>query len=184
MENVTVILRDGSETTLEAWQKLYGLPIGSNSIGKHFSLNDSKIAENLRQYKKVVVNELLMRVMDAYRDMSGKPCILNAFNRSQKKQEELQNDDRFAAATYSPHVVYMAADIDTKDREDTINMAGLLITVAAKLGIKIRVGYKEYLNLPTPMTFVHIDVCPEYYAKGKPFHEIKHPVQWENQITW
>lgn len=181
---ITVILRDGTETTLAEWQKIYGLPVGSEQIGVYFSLQDGKIAENLRQYGKLVINELLIRVLDAYRKKTGVACILNSFNRSEAKQAELQNNPNFAAATFSPHVVFMAADINAVSSTETNYKAQTILQVAKELKIKIRVGWREYLNLKSPMTFVHVDVCPEYYAKGKPFHDRKHPVQWENEVTW
>lgn len=181
---ITVILKDGSETTLAEWQKIYGLPVGSEQIGKHFSLQDGKIAENLKQYGQLVINELLIRVLDAFRTKTGVACVLNSFNRSEAKQAELQNNPNFAAATYSPHVVFMAADISAVSASETRYKAQTLLHVAKELGIKIRVGFEQYLHLKTPMTFVHVDVCPEFYGVGKPYHDRKHPIQWENVITW
>lgn len=181
---ITVILKDGSETTLAEWQKIYGLVIGSESIGKHFTLTDSKIAENLRQYGKLVINELLIRVLDAFREKSGIPCVLNAFNRSEEKQKELQNDKRFAAAGTSPHVYFMAADIAAHSADDVHSKVAIMKEVGKELGIKIRIGFQQYLNLPSPMTFVHVDVCPEFYGIDKPYHGKPHPAPWENQITW
>lgn len=181
---ITVILKDGSETTLAEWQKIYNLPVGSESIGRHFTLSDPKLAENLKQYGKLVINELLIRVLDVFREKSGIPCILNAFNRSEEKQKELQADKRFAAAGTSPHVYFMAADINAHSAQDVKDKVAILLVVGKELGIKIRIGYQQYLNLPQPMTFVHVDVCPEYYGVGKPYYSRPHPKPWENQITW
>lgn len=187
---ITVILRDGTETTLAEWQRIYGLPVGSNKIGQYFSLEDEKIASNLAQYKKLVVNELLIRVLDAFRKRTGVACVLTAFNRSEEKQVELQklkNADgskAYAAATYSPHVVFMGADVQAASASETRYKASVFLQVAKELGIKIRVGFEQYLKLPRPMTFVHIDVCPEFFGVGKPYHDKFHPKVWEYEITW
>lgn len=181
---ITVILKDGSETTLAEWQKIYVLPVGSSKIGKFFSLEDKKITQNLDEYKKLVINELLMRVLDRFREITNEPCILNSFNRSEEKQKELQNNKDYAAAKYSPHCVYMAADVKTKTEAETITKAKVMIKVGKELGIKIRVGYMQYLELPKQMTFIHVDVCPEYYGVGKPYYAKPHPLQWQTEMTW
>ena len=181
---IEVVLKNGSKTTLEDWQKIYDLPVGSNKIGKFFSLEDTKIKSNLISNKKLVINELLMRVLDAYREETGVPCILLAFNRSPEKQQALINNPKFEAAVNSPHVVYMAADIDTVSAEDSEKKAASLEKVAKKLGIKIRVGYKSYLRQVPQFTFIHVDVCCEYYAKGKPYHSVTHPYAWEVEARW
>jgi hypothetical protein len=54
--------------------------------------------------------------------------------------------------------------------------------VASIVNIKVRIGYNQYLE--AGQTFVHVDVCPEYYAPGKPWHALEHPAVWEKQITW
>ena len=76
----------------------------------------------------------------------------------------------------------MAADIDTSSEQDTYDTVSLLNKAARQLELKIRLGYNLYLA--DGNTFVHVDVCPEYYGKGKPFWTHKHPSQWENSITW
>jgi hypothetical protein len=196
---VKIILRDGSETTLGTWQGMYGLEVGSDKIGNYFSIKEQKFAQNLREHGYLVVNELLIRVMDLAREKDKKSWTINAFNRSDKDQVRLQNDPNYAAAKYSPHVVNMAADIgcsvfDIENKKNVLNpirsklevfnKVELLQEAAKELGIKVRVGYREYLLLKNPMYFVHVDVCPEFFVKGKPFHSRPHPVQWENVVTW
>jgi hypothetical protein len=179
------------------------LPVGSDKIGKYFSLKDIKIAQNLAMHNYLIINEPLMRVMDLSREMDGVAWILNAYNRSNADQLRLQNDPRYEAAKYSPHEVNMATDINCAkfdkvvrngktelvlnaeaSRKEVYRKVGIIQTAAKKLGIKVRIGYKQYLSQAIPMYFVHIDVCPEYYPAGKPFHNHKHPVQWESEITW
>lgn len=187
---ITVILRDGSETTLAEWQKIYGLPVGSEQIGIYFSLQDGKIASNLAQYKKLVVNELLIRVLDAFRKKTEVACVLTAFNRSEDKQKELQKKKNadgskvYAAATNSPHVYFMGADVAAASASETRYKAQVFLQVAKELNIKIRVGWEQYLKLPTPMTFIHIDVCPEYYGVGKPYYDKCPAEPWRYEITW
>lgn len=206
---ITVILRDGSETTLAEWQKIYGLPVGSDNIGRHYTLHDSKIAENLRDNKFLVINELLIRVADLEREKNAEPSILNAFNRSHAKQISLQNElnpdgsHKYEAAKYSPHEVFMAIDkscskFDTiekngvkskvfnlqKTKEEVAQTVKFLKEAAKELGIKIRIGWKLYQNQSIPMYFVHYDVCAMYYGKGMPFNSRPHPWEWEVEAEW
>lgn len=199
--NVIIVKRDGTEETLEQWQLRYGLEVGSDNIGVFFSLREDKFQQNLRDYGVLVVNELLIRFMDGYRAMTDVPTVVNAFNRNDAKQQALRHSG-FRAATYSPHVVKMAGDLDTPGIDDLkeefpklskselweravkINRhrVELAKQVSKKLGIKIRIGSEQYLK--DGNTFIHVDVCPEYYAPGKPFHDQKHPVQWESELRW
>lgn len=181
--NVVVISRSGHEMTLKEWQKFYGLSVDSDFIGAYFSLSELRFKKDMERYGKLVVNELLMRVLDRFRSKVGVPVTINAFNRDEAKQAELKAQG-FRAATVSPHVVCMAADIDTKSSAQTDSWVAILQAVAIELGIKVRIGYKQYQAEPTPQTFIHVDVCPEYYAAGKPFHSKAHPAVWEKQITW
>lgn len=180
-DKVIVVLRDGTETTLENWQKMYGLKPGSDSIGRFFSLKDKRLAADIKEYGKLVVNELLIRVLDAYREATGEPAIINSFNRNDAKQKSLV-EAGFRAAVFSPHVEKMASDVDTVSKEQTYKRVEILREVAAQLRIKIRIGFQEYLN--KGQTFIHIDVCPEFYAPGKPYNQKIHPAAWEMAISW
>lgn len=176
--NVKIITRAGTEINLPEWQAQYN--IANEQIGRNFSLTESRFKTDLVQYGELVVNELLMRFLDAFREAVG-PITINSFNRNQEKQNELKAEG-FKTAKYSPHVAKIAADIDTKTVEQTREWARKAKEVAAAIGIKIRVGSEQYIK--AGQTFIHVDVGPEYYAKGKPFHEQFHPVQWESQICW
>jgi len=178
---VKVILKGGREVSLVEWQRLYGLPEGSDKIGRYFSLKESRFINDLSAYGELIVNELLMRVLDGTREVADRPLTINSFNRNEEHQQELKQKG-FKAATYSPHVVKMAADIDTKDETETRYLVKVIKQVADVLGIKVRIGFQQYLN--AGQTFVHVDVCPEYYGKGKVYHSTFHPAAWENSITW
>lgn len=179
---VKVILKNGTETTLEAWQKLYGLPVGSDKIGFFFGTKDPKIKQDINDYGVVVINEMLIRLLDAFRKRVDRPVNINAFNRNEAKQKQLLKSG-YRAATYSPHVVYMAADIDTLTALQTRQWVEIMLSIAKELNIKIRVGFKKYLEIG--QTFIHVDVCPEYYAAGKPYHTQTHPQAWElSYLTW
>lgn len=180
-ENVVVISKSGHEMTLTEWQKYYGLTVGSKHIGVYFTLDEDEFQDNIRDYGKVVVNEILMKVLDRFRAKVGVPVIINAFNRDEAKQEQLRKDG-FRAAMVSPHVALMAADIDTTSNEQTEKWVVILQQVAIDLGVKIRIGYKQYQL--EHQTFIHIDVCPEFFGKDKPYHDRPHPSVWEKQITW
>jgi hypothetical protein len=188
MKNIKIILRSGEEISLEAWQKLYGLKVGSASFGHYFSYTEAKFAQNLRQYGKLIVNELLQRVLDELRIRSGKAVNISAYNRSDEKQEALLNakdangKPLYAAAANSPHVEYLAADIKTSSAAESRQLAKLLDEISKELGIKIRIGVEQYIK--KGQLFIHLDVCPEYFAKGKPFHNKKHPWQWEVEARW
>lgn len=187
---VIVIDRQGNQITLDQWQKIYGLPYNSTKIGKYFDLNEPRFQEDIRLYGEIVVNELLIRVLDQFREDVKRPININAFNRNQAKQNQLQKDG-FRAASVSPHVVLkdrsgyrngFAADVDTTSKEQTNKEVIILGKAAAKLRIKVRIGWKEYQELN--QTFIHVDVACEYYAFGKPWHNKQHPLAWERESRW
>lgn len=171
----------GELISLAEWQHLYGLEEGSDQIGKFFRATERKFAEDIQNYGELIVNEQLMRVLDHFRATLKAPVTINSFNRDENKQKALKEAGA-KAATYSPHVVKMAADIDTKSAEETRSRVRILQRCASELNIKVRIGYEQYLKAGS--TFIHVDVCPEYYAPGKPFHAHPHPAVWEKQITW
>ena len=175
MNIATIILATGEHVSLDIWQKLYGLKVGSAQIGKHFEIGERSIPNG------VIVSAILIQVLDQARIIKGKPVSLNSLSRTQTRQEELIAEGKRAAAT-SPHVVYMAADTDTTSAEETKQFVKQLKEAAQMLGFKIRIGWKKYIQ--DGDTFVHVDVCPEYYAKGKPYHHKPHPAAWEVEMEW
>lgn len=181
LNKVKVVLKNGSVVTLQEWQKLYGLKIGSDYVGKYFSLRDAKLRQDIFDYGELIVNEMLIRVLDEVRDLLGSPLYINSFNRNEEKQKELHNKG-YKTATVSPHVAKMAADLNCTSAADVRKLARLVQQAASGIGIKVRVGFQQYLN--EGMTFVHVDVCPEFYAPGKPFFSDPHPAVWEKSITW
>lgn len=180
IDKVKVILRDGTETTLPAWQEMYGLT-DIMKIGRYFSLRESRFMRDLELYGELVVNELLIRFIDGFRERVDHPVIVNSFNRNHAHQVELQKRG-FRAASISPHVVKMAMDIDTKNKEQTTEWVKALRPEKASSGIQARIGWKDYMD--AGQTFIHIDVCPEYYAPGKPYHSQPHPAVWEKATEW
>jgi hypothetical protein len=178
---ITIITRSGEEISLSAWQKAYGLEVGSAQIGKYFSATESRFAGDIQTFGKLVVNELLMIVMDEFRRRRGFAVNINSFNRTEAYQKQLTGEG-YRTATVSPHVALMAADIDTATADQTRSEAALLQQISLELGIRIRVGYADYLK--AGQTFIHVDVCPEYFGTGKPFHHHQHPKAWEQVLTW
>ena len=178
---VKIVTVHGSEIPLEKWQQIYGLEVGSDEIGRFFKATEPKFAEDIQRYSELVVNELLMRVLDHFRATIKQPIVINSFNRDEKKQHELQAAG-FKTATASPHVVKMAADIDTASAEQSREWATIMQSCAVELGIRVRIGVEQYIK--KGQTFIHVDVCPEYYGKSKPFNKQFHPVQWERVTTW
>lgn len=201
MNKVIIITREGKSITLEEWQRVYGLTVGSTQIAKYFSIEERRFALDIREFGKLVVNELLIRVMDGLREALDHSVNVNSFNRTQLKQRELKAKG-FRTATFSPHVALMAVDLDTPNIEDLrkinpklserelweiavkINREWVMMLnqVASILRIKVRIGSIKYLK--EKQTFIHLDVCPEFYAKGKVFNKQSHPVEWESELRW
>lgn len=180
--NVKILTLLGTYITLEQWQQQYGLEVGSDQIGKHFKYSEGKFKQDLEDYNELIICEPLMMVMDEIRTLSKKPFIVNSFNRNEAKQEQLKASG-FRAATTSPHVAKMACDMDTVSNSDTLAMVPLIQHAAENKNVKVRIGYRDYMR--AGQTFIHFDVCPEYYGKGKPFNHLPHPAVWEMiGLTW
>jgi hypothetical protein len=76
----------------------------------------------------------------------------------------------------------VAVDVDTKTDAQTLDWVKRIKDIAKRLGIKVRVGYKLYMK--EGKTFIHIDVCPMYFAKGCVWSKRTHPTVWEQEISW
>tara|TARA_R110000868_G_scaffold96848_8_gene266373 strand:+ start:814 stop:1323 length:510 start_codon:yes stop_codon:yes gene_type:complete len=145
-------------------------------IGKYFDVSEPRFQEDIRLYGEVVICDLLFKVLNRYRDLKGVSVNLNSLNRDRKKQEQLLRDG-FRAAKVSPHEYFLAADVDTIDQADTLKSVPIMRQAAKDLGIKIRIGWQDYLK--AGQSFLHVDVCAEYFGKGKVWNKNSHPVQWE-----
>lgn len=178
-DKVFGLLNDGREIPLPEWQFINGL--SGAQIGRHFYYTESKFLENIQDYGKLVVSAQLMAVADKYRDMKGMPVRVNSFNRSRSKQEQLLKDG-YKAAQVSPHEYFLAMDVDTDTEHETRLNAAMIREAAKQLGIKVRIGFEQYLK--AKQTFIHFDVCPEFFGKEGVWYSKPHPKQWENEITW
>ncbi|HEY3403890.1 MAG TPA: hypothetical protein VGK59_10915 [Ohtaekwangia sp.] len=180
---VKIITLSGTEVALEEWQDLYGggQLKGTDKFGLYFSATEQRFAKDIQEYGQLIVNEALIRVLDHFRHTLKLPVTINSFNRDENKQKSLA-EAGYRTATHSPHVVKMAADIDTSSPEETRSRVRILQRCAQELGFKVRIGYEQYLTEGS--TFIHVDVCPEFYAPGKPFHNKPHPAVWEKQTVW
>jgi len=177
-DSIIIVKSDLTEITLKEWQKEYGL--SGTQIGKHYSYMERTFRRNIEDYGSLVVYADLMRVLDAYREISGKPCRVASFNRSEAKQEDLRRRGYKAAKT-SPHVAKMAADVDLLTEAEVREAVAHMHMAAAQTGVKCRFGWRTYLP---KQTFVHLDVCPEYYGKGGLLSHTPHPKVWEAEIEW
>jgi hypothetical protein len=175
MSTATVILRSGVEIPLKQWQESYGLKPYSNQIGKHFSIGERSISD------KCKFSELLILVMDETREQWGKSLSLNSFDRTKAKQQELIKEG-YRAAANSTHEWALAVDIDTTSNGETDKLVALIEQVSSKLNIKVRIGWQDYKS--KGQTFVHVDVGPEYFAKGKPYYMMKFPAPWATEARW
>lgn len=171
----TIILATGEHVSLDVWQDIYGLKKGTSQIGKYFNVGDANIPNG------IIISGMLIQVMDQARILKGAALNVNSLSRTPARQKELIAEGKRAAAK-SPHVVYMAADLDTVSVDDTKKLVDYLKQSAKMLGYKIRIGWRKYI--PDGNTFVHVDVCPEYYAPGKPYHNNPHPIEWETIMEW
>jgi len=178
---IKIVTVKGETISLEQWQVLYNLPVGSDQFGKYFRATESRFAKDIQEFGELIVNELLIRVLDAFRETVRRPVTINSFNRDEEKQKQLK-EAGYKTAQYSPHVVKMAADIDTTSPEQSRSYVLMLHRCASELNIKVRIGCEQYIA--AGQTFIHVDVCPEFYATGKPFHNQFHPKAWEQVITW
>lgn len=180
-KNISALLETGEIVSLEEYQRTRSLPVGSDKMGVFFSLREKRFSKDIELFGGLVICCPLMRLMDEYRSLLGKPVSINSFNRTEEYQEELRRRG-FKAAKNSPHVVKMAADINTHSKKQTEEGVLVLRKAAKKLGIKCRIGWRQYMNAGS--TFIHVDVCPMYYAPGKPFHGNDHPKVWEIETEW
>lgn len=176
---IKFLTRDGNITDFDSYQASHGLT--GTKIAKHFSYTEPKFTQDIQDYDELIVCEPLMMLLDAVREAKGMPIFINSFNRDKAKQESL-HERGYKAAIFSPHVAKMAADVDTLNDAETVYIANLALGCAKLMGIRARVGFKQYME--NGQSFVHIDVCPEYYAPGKPFNHIFHPPAWETEMSW
>ncbi|MBR8535374.1 hypothetical protein KDU71_07365 [Carboxylicivirga sediminis] len=177
----TIILRHGSRINLQDWQHMYGLEVGSNKVGNFFRIGEKNLQGKVVIKNGFVISELVILMNDMIRELRGKPTIINSFDRTEEEQDDLRARG-YRAATTSPHVAKMASDVDEKNPTEVIILAKAIAHAARRLRIKVRIGYQKYLK--DGSTFVHYDVCPEYYAPGKPFHNEPHPQVWEVEARW
>lgn len=174
-----IIMQNGQIIPLATWQDLMNLP--SEFITNNYRLDYYVMQNGVKVYPfaNFEVSCYVLELLNALYDKDYK--VINSLYRSDAKQKELLKTNS-NAAKISPHVFGMAADVDSKDSKDTITLSQLVKKLAAELGIKVRLGYTQYIAKGN--SFVHFDVCPEYYAEGKPYHNINHPKPWETQIEW
>lgn len=173
--DANIILLNGKIVPLHQWQELYYLTKGSSKIGRYFDIGEPSFRNDL------TISEAVIRILDVIRIIRDKPVIINSLDRTEEQQQNLRLKGYRAAKT-SPHVVSLAADIDTISKEDTLDLVGCVNEAAEILGYDVRVGYKDYLT--QGQTFVHIDVCPMYYGRDQAWYHKSHPKVWESQITW
>ena len=170
-----VISGTGELLDLKQWQQFKGI------------LRGDKLSENFTWQEfecegEFLISEVLIDFLQVIRRRWGKPMKVNSGYRTKAKQEQLKAQG-YKAATFSPHTKGMAADIDTTSKQETNDLAQLMVNTAKQLKLPIRVGYLDYLKVG--QTFVHIDVCPHYYGKGRPYYEQNHPPAWEKAyLTW
>lgn len=168
-----IILKTGNLINLSVFQQQKKLP--ADKVAPHFSVSEMSDTGYFH------ISETLLNVLELFREKSGEPVILNSAYRSQIKQSGMRKSNKHAAKN-SPHPEGMAADIETKTKIETADKAAILDKISHETGINMRIGYESYLL--DGMTFIHVDVTPEYFAEGKPYNSVNHPWQWEVEARW
>lgn len=168
-----IISGTGKLVDLKEWQQFRGL-------------KDGKISDNFTWQEfdcdgEFLLSEILIDFLQYVRRKWGKPLKINSGYRTKEKQQLLK-DQGYKTATFSPHTKGMASDLETVSVSDTKHLVAVIKLCARNLKLNVRIGYMQYLA--NGQTFVHVDVCPEYYAKGKPFYEQPHAPAWEKAIEW
>lgn len=164
-----VILLDGRKIQLKEYQARHGL--AANWISRNFSVAEFSCGGEL------LVAEPVILFAQALRDKLGRPVKANRVYATQAAQNRLLADPRYQAAKNSPHVRGMAMDVDTTSKQETAQVLAVIKQVVSSLGFSARFGWKQYQA--RGQTFIHVDFCPMYYAKGKVFHGKEHPAIWE-----
>jgi hypothetical protein len=167
-----IIMPNGQSIPLATWQDLQGLP--AEFISTNILLNSSAV------WGYFEISSYVIEILNALN--SNGFYVINSLYRTDAKQKDLIREGNPNAAKVSPHCFGMAADVDAKNKEQTVELAALIQEIATELNIKVRIGFNKYLL--NGNTFVHFDVCPEYYAEGKPYHNNSHPKQWESVMQW
>lgn len=178
---IKIIKKDGKIVDLRTWQVYYDLD-NLSMIGKFFSINEKPFKSHVLIKEDYLISETLIKIIDETRNEFGKPIHLSRVFSTPSQQDAIKKQYGSVAAKISPHEEGMGADIDVNTRSEVMAIVKILRMIARQDMIKIRIGHDTYLK--KGMTIVHVDVCPEYFAKGKPYHERKHPLPWENQIEW
>lgn len=165
---------NGRLQDLKEWQQFRG--IKGDKLSANFNASEFDCEGEL------IISEVLIDFLQVLRDRWGKFLKINSGYRTDAKQTALKKAG-YKTATTSPHIQGMAADLDTTSADETKRLAALAESVARFMKLPIRIGYKQYLN--AGQTFVHIDVCPHYFAKGRPLHDTEHPSAWEiPYLSW
>lgn len=165
---------NGRRVDLKEWQQFKG--IKGDKLSANFIVHEFDCEGD------IIISEVLIDYLQVLRNRWGKYLKVNSGYRSDAKQAALKAQGYKTAST-SPHIQGMAADLDTGSADETKKLAALAESVARFLKLPIRVGFRQYLK--AGQTFVHIDVCPHYYAKGRPLYDEPHPASWEiPYLTW
>lgn len=165
---------NGRRQDLKEWQQFRG--IKGDKLSANFTVQEFDCEGEL------LISEVLIDFLQVVRSRWGKPVKINSGYRSDAKQAALKAQG-YKTATTSPHIQGMAADLDTTSPDETKRLAALVESVARFMKLPVRIGFKQYLA--AGQTFVHVDVCPHYFAKGRPLHDVPHPAVWETPyLTW
>lgn len=152
-----IILVTGEIVPLNVWQK--SKSYSESQLSKFFSLKERTLKN-----PDWVLHESLFDILDELRTEVGKPIRINSGFRSVEHQEVLRKTNKGAVAN-SPHTWGLAIDVDTVSNGQSDAYAKLILDISKSKNIAVRVGWQQYKRFHE--TFVHFDVAPEMFGKGK-----------------
>lgn len=152
-----IILATGEIVPLNVWQK--SKSYSESQLSKFFSLKERTLKN-----PDWVLHESLFDILDELRTEVGKPIRINSGFRSVEHQEVLRKTNKGAVAN-SPHTWGLAIDVDTVSNGQSDAYAKLILDISKSKNIAVRVGWQQYKRFHE--TFVHFDVAPEMFGKGK-----------------
>lgn len=110
----------------------------------------------------------LLLAFDDVREMLGHSLLISSGRRTQEAQDDLRKSG-YRAALVSSHVFGLALDVIVPNPFSDEEFANFFVGPCfARTGFIPRLGYKGYRNeLGASAQWVHVDVCPSVYVKGK-----------------
>ena len=170
-----IILANGELILLEDWKKRNK----NTGLAEFFSIREFPFNR-----KEWILHEDLFMIIDELRRRAHKHIRINSAYRTFSEQKRLLDNGNYKAAKVSPHTYGLAVDIDTVNYSETLHYVELLKKICSDAHIQYRIGYRTYHKIG--QSFVHIDICPNLFCKGKVWEEYTNiPSPWKiHGLEW